>query len=134
MECFQPAFEAVRKVLNMVERRLNTELALSSLASFECTLRYIPIIMPDNMKGRYPARSKLRKKERLYLCAPQLDYEVFVTGTFEEQLIECCRGISETTPHLAKLDATKEQIEDFRRILEETIQAILREYSTKTLH
>lgn len=134
MECFQPAYEAASKTLKLVERYLNTAFASSSLESFECSLRYIPIVMPDDMKERYPARSKLRRKQRLYDCAPQLDYEVFVTGTFEEQLIECCNGVSETAPHLATLGATNEQIEEFKRILEEAVPAILREHSKKTLH
>jgi hypothetical protein len=134
MECFQPAYEAAAKSSDLVERHLNTAIASSSLESFECRLRYIPIIMPDSLKGRYPARSKLRKKQRLYDCAPQLDYEVFVTGDFEDQLIEWCKGISETTPHLATLGATREQVEEFKRILEEAVPAILREHSKKSLH
>jgi hypothetical protein len=58
----------------------------SSLATLNVKLRYIPIVMPEGMRERHPARSKLRENERIYDCAPQLNYEVFVEGSFEDQL------------------------------------------------
>jgi hypothetical protein len=67
----------------------------------------------------------LRKKERIYDCAPQLDYEVFVGGSFEAQLREYLRGISESAPHLVGLGATPQQIEEFERILTKAEQRIL---------
>jgi hypothetical protein len=121
-------------VRNCVEPFLNKEFAVSSLSVFECKLRYVPIIMPVGMKERYPARSKLRKKERLYDCAPQLDYETFVSGTFEEQLREYIRGLIEIGPQLPKLGATKEQVEAFDRILAEAVDRILLERSDQTRH
>src|SRR5262245_29947783 len=110
-----------------VEPFLNAAFAASSLASFESTLRYVPIIMPKDMHERYPARSKLRKEEKLYDCAPQLNYEVFVEGKFEDQLREYVRGIAEAAPHLAGLGATSEQIEDFMKIMETAVERILAE-------
>jgi hypothetical protein len=86
------------------------------------------------MRQRYPARSRLRKKERIYDCAPQLNYEVFVDGTFEGQLQEYIRGIAESTPHLAGLGATPEQIEDFRRIMATAVERILVERPDQTRH
>ena len=71
----------------------------------------MPIVMPKGMRERYPERSKLRKKERVYLCAPQLNYEVFVNGSFEDQLKEYLRGIALSAPHLKGLGATPEQID-----------------------
>ncbi len=80
-------------------------------------LRYVPIVMPEDMHARYPARSKLRKKERIYDCAPILDYGVFVEGCFEDQLREYLRGIALSAPHLAGLGASPEQVEELKAIL-----------------
>jgi hypothetical protein len=90
--------------------------------------------MPDGLRGRYPARSKLRKKERIYDCAPQLDYDVFVSGTFEDQLREYVRGIAESAPHLAGLGATPEQIKDFEQIMATAVERILAERPDQTRH
>ena len=79
------------------------------------------------MRERYPARSKLRKKEQIYDCAPQLNYDVFVEGVFEDQLREYLRGIAESAPHLAMLGATPEQIEDFNKIMAAAVERILTE-------
>ncbi len=107
---------------------------MSSLTTIDAKLRYVPIIMPDGLRGRYPARSKLRKKERIYDCAPQLDYDVFVSGTFEDQLREYVRGIAESAPHLAGLGATPEQIKDFEQIMATAVERILAERPDQTRH
>jgi hypothetical protein len=90
--------------------------------------------MPDDMLARYPERSELHKKQRIYDCAPQLNYEVFVSGSFEDQLKEYIRGIALSTPHLKDLGATPEQIEDFKRILDEAVPRILVEQPDQTRH
>lgn len=115
------------KIRRCVEPFLNDAFAASSLSTLEGKLRYVPIIMPENMRERYPERSKLRKKQKIYLCAPQLDYEVFVNGSFEEQLREYIRGIALSAPHLSGLGATEEQIADFESIMESAVERILRE-------
>lgn len=110
-----------------VEPFLNFAFASSSLAEISGKLRYVPIIMPDEMREQYPARSKLRKKERVYDCAPQLDYGIFVEGTFEAQLREYVRGIAESAPHLAGLGATPEQIAEFEQIMATAVDRIISE-------
>jgi hypothetical protein len=107
---------------------------MSSLATLKGKLRYVPIIMPEGMRQRYPARSKLRKKERVYDCAPQLNYETLVEGSFEDQLREYLRGIAESAPHLAGLGATPEQIEDFNTIVATAVERILAERPDQTRH
>lgn len=133
-EVNQPALPALSKVHHCVEPFLNAAIGASSLATLQCTLRYVPIIMPKGMRERYPARSKLRKKERIYDCAPQLDYDVFVDGKFEEQLEEYLRGIAPSAPHLAGLGATKEQIAEFDAILAGAAEHILAERPDQTRH
>jgi hypothetical protein len=134
-EIYKDASPAHTKVRKCVEPFLNEAFANSSLAGLDGKLRYVPIIMPVDMRERYPARSKLQKKERVYDCAPQLDYDVFVTGSFEEQLREYLRGIALSAPHLAGLGATKAQIDDFKKIMSIADDRILTEHEQfRTLH
>lgn len=134
VEGYQPAYEALTRTRRCVEPYLNAAFAASSLTSLEGELRYVPIVMPDGMRQRYPARSELRRKEQLYLCAPQLDYDVFVEGTFEEQLREYLRGIALSAPHLAGLGASPQQIKEFEMILEGAVARILTERPDETRH
>jgi hypothetical protein len=64
-ETFQAADPALDRVRRCVGPFLNTAFATSSLSTLEAKLRYVPIVMPEMLRQRYPARSKLRKKERL---------------------------------------------------------------------
>ena len=134
MEVHQPASAASNRTRLCVEPFLNAAFAASSLAALEGELRYVPIIMPEDMQKKYTARSKLRKRERIYDCAPQLDYETFVDGTLEDQLREYLRGIASAAPHLAGLGATPEQIEDFNRIMETAVERILTERPDQPRH
>jgi hypothetical protein len=133
-EVFQPAFAALDQTRRLVEPFLNSGFAASSLATLQCKLRYVPIVMPENMHARYPARSKLRKKERIYDCAPILDYEVFVEGKFEDQLREYLRGIALSAPHLAGLGASQRQIADFEAIVATAAERIIATHSNQTRH
>lgn len=133
-ECYRPADEGLQRARNCVEPFLKAALAASSLAGLEGELRYIPIAMPPDMRARYPARSQLRKKERVYVSAPQLDYETFVNGTFEDQIREYLRGIALATPHLARLGASPAQVRDFEALLTNAIQHILAVRPDQTRH
>jgi hypothetical protein len=133
-EVHQSAFSALDRARRCVGPFLNAAFAGSSLATFECKLRYVPIVMPKNMHARYPARSKLRKKARLYDCAPMLNYDVFVDGTFEDQLAEYLRGIALSAPHLAALGASRQQVEDFEAILVGAVARIVTERPDQTRH
>lgn len=133
-ESHQPAGSALEKARKCVESFLNTALAASSLANLQCRLRYVPIVMPENLHARYPVRSKLRKKERLYDCAPVLNYGVFVEGRFEDQLREYLRGIALSAPHLADLGASPRQIAEFNDILASAVDRIVAERLDQTRH
>lgn len=124
-EIYRPANDSSEKVRHAVEPYINEVAEASGLNELDCKLRYIPIIMPDGMKERYPARSKLRKKEKVYDCSPQLNYEVFVSGTFEAQLREYLDGIAPSAPYLAELGASPEQVEEFKAILSGAYDQIL---------
>jgi len=130
-EVFRLADPALDKARRYVEPFLNGAFSASSVAALEGELRYVPIAMPEGLRQRYPARSELRKKERVYVSAPQLNYEIFVKGSFEDQLREYLRGIAESAPHLAGLGATSQQIEDFNKIMATAVECILTEYEDK---
>ena len=133
-EVFRLASDSLTATWRSVEPLLNAMFEASSLALLDCELRYIPIVMPEAMRGRYPARSALRKKEQIFICAPQLDYDVFVDGSFEDQLREYLRGIAESGPHLADLGASPQQVEDFNRIMASAVERILAERPDQTRH
>ena len=116
-ESFRPATPALVAVERCVEPYLNAAFENSSLATIDGLIRYVPIVMPEDALGNYPERSKLRRKQNIYDCAPQLDYNVFVDGSLEEQLAEYLRGIALSAPHLAGLGASREQVAEFEAIL-----------------
>jgi hypothetical protein len=116
-EVHAPAYSSLTTTRRLVEAFLNDALARSMLSSLKGKLRYVPIVMPDDMRENYPPRSKLLKKERIYECAPQLDYKTFVSGSPSDQLKEYLRGIMEAAPHLAGLGASSAQINELERIL-----------------
>jgi hypothetical protein len=124
-EVFMPADAALEAVRNRVEPFLNTQFAKTSLAELDCTLRYVPIVMPSGMREQYPARSKLRTKQRLYDCAPQLDYDVYVSGNFANQLREYIHGVATSAPFLAKLGATTQQTAAFEAIMASAVELLL---------
>ena len=133
-EVHQPAYDSSVLVRRAVEPFLNSAFAASSLATLDSKLRYVPIIMPEGMRERYPARSKLRKKERIYDCAPQLDYEVFVSGRLENQLAEYLRGVVLAAPELAGLGASSAQIAEFEAIVAGAAERILAERPDQLRH
>ena len=126
-----PASEVCRRAL---EPLLNDLFKKSGLAEFDCKLRYVPIIMLPEAALRYPARSRVRRRERVYDCGPQLDYETFISGDFEQQLLEYVAGIRTSAPHLAKLGASKDQIAEFEQILSRTVEHILANQLDQTRH
>jgi len=95
----------------------------------------------DSLRSNHHARGyagassralQIAKKERLFDCAPQLNYEVFVEGTFEHPLREYLRGIAESSSHLAALGASTEQIAEFEAILESAVDCIVAERQDHT--
>lgn len=97
-------------------------------------LRYVPIVMPTEMHDRYTERSKARIKQRIYVCAPHLDYDLFVSGTLERQIDEYLRGVALSAPHLKKFGFTPEQVSEFERILAAATKRILEERPDQTRH
>jgi hypothetical protein len=119
-EVFRLAYPALDRVRKLVIPHLNDAFSDSCLADLAIEIRYVPIVMPPDMRERYPARSKLRLKEHLYDCAPQLNYETFVSGSAQAQLEEYLDGIASSEPHLAGLGASDHHLSAFHDILRAT--------------
>lgn len=117
LETYREVYESVEDVRRLVEPYLVAALDKSSLATVDVTLRYVPIVMPRGMRERYPARSRLRKREKAYDCSPQLDYDIFLNGSFARRLDEYLRGLSPAGPRLAELGVSPTQMADFSAIL-----------------
>lgn len=95
-----------------------------SLKNSDIKLWYVPIVMGKEWIDLYPARSRVSRKEKRFSCCPQLSYEIFVSGTYNECLAEYLRGLEEVPSGIRKLGATDEQIEDFKAIMDECYQAL----------
>lgn len=133
-EVYQPALQALTAVRRCVEKLINEEISKSDLLSLNGKIRYVPIVMPVEMHARYPERSKLRRKERIYDCAPQLDFNLFVGDDFEAQVREYVRGIAFSVPHISAFGASAEQIEKFEQILKSTIDKAVVERPDQIRH
>lgn len=133
-EVYRSADEGLEAARLCVEPFLNAAFAKSSLSGLNCTLRYVPIVMPEGMRERYPARSRREKGQPIYNCCPQLDYDIFIEGTLEAQLREYIRGIATSAPFLRDLGASPQQVQDFNSILESAVERLVVERPDQTRH
>ena len=118
-ESTQLAAEKLSEVWGIPDNALTEALALSSLAEVDAEIRYIPIIMDEQFRARYPARSRVERKNRIYNCCPQLDYDAFVAAAPAERALIYLDGLRECGAGLAKLGATPAQVAEFDAILDE---------------
>lgn len=110
----QPAVQATR---TLVKPLLAAAWSRGPLADLDVTIRHVPIVMDEEGRGRYPARSRTRKNQNLYDCAPQLDYPTFQRGRPESQIAEYLRGLEECAAALPKLGASPAQVGAFLETL-----------------
>jgi hypothetical protein len=125
-EVFRVAFPALGRVRRVIEPRINDALAGSTLSNLPGEFRYVPIVMPPEMQHRYPSRSQLRADEGVLVCAPQLQYDVFVKTNSADQVVEYIRGIAGCLEHLRGLGASASQVKEFEAILDGVSAELLR--------
>lgn len=118
-EVAKPAHAALAHCERLLEAELNKALADSDLTGLKGKFRYVPIVMPPDWAVNYPPRSKLRKNEGdgVYDCAPQLNYETFIKGSFEEQMAEYTRGILMEAAQITGLGASLDQVREFEDLV-----------------
>jgi hypothetical protein len=112
-ELHEPASSAYVKVSRNANRFILDRIENSSLVKLDCTLLYVPIIMPEKMHIRYRARSRLLRAKKTYECCPHLDYSKFLTENFDIQMREYIDGLAASEQNIAKLGASEQQIKDF---------------------
>lgn len=116
----QAAYPSFRRVARSVVGYLNVWFGGSELKDLSAQISYIPIVMNEEARARHPARSRLSRTERVYYCCPQLDHEVFVSGSHNRQLEEYVQGLKECVARLLDLGASPTQVAAFRRALQDT--------------
>jgi len=107
------------RVCQHIEQTLKARQKGTVLESLTAEVNFCPILMDEDLRQYYPARSSTDKKDSVYYCCPQLNYRLFVSGTFEEQLGNCIDELLLADEPLKVLGATPEQREVYRDILEE---------------
>jgi hypothetical protein len=113
------AREKLVAIRSTVEDNLNEAFRAGTLADFDAKIFYVPIIMDERFRARYPARSRVERKNRIYNCCPQLDYDTFVAAAPAERALIYLDGLRECGAGLAKLGATPAQVAEFDAILDE---------------
>lgn len=107
-----------------IEKALAAAILDSPLQDLDVKIRYIPIVMDENGRQKYKARSRLERGKKIYNCCPQLAIQPFLTGTPRERFAEYLGGLTECGPALAKLGATDEQVNRFNLMLVETLETL----------
>jgi hypothetical protein len=113
------AREKLVAIRSTVEDNLNEAFRAGTLETFDAKIFYVPIIMDERFRARYPARSRVERKNRIYNCCPQLDYDAFIAAAPAERALIYLEGLRECGAGLAKLGATPAQVAEFDAILTE---------------
>ncbi|WP_267389729.1 hypothetical protein [Sphingomonas sp. GC_Shp_3] len=116
-EVYKSASDAILQCARKIETILAEGFSSGSLSDLDMELRYVPIVMPMESHLKYKERSKCRLKQRIYDCAPHLDYETFVSGSYAAQIEEFIRGMKTSAPYLTRFGASDKQVAEFEEVL-----------------
>ena len=122
-ETYGAAGDAVDEVRRRVQPFLAERLLRSELRDVVGEIRYIPIVMPDNLLEKYKERSGLNKPQSIYVCAPHLSYELFLNGSFDQRKREYLRGLSLSLPYLNGLNLSESQVGVFAQMIRDAAEA-----------
>lgn len=114
----------LRTIRDISETAFLPILADYSVWELDCKIRYVPIIMRPDWAARYPARSRLERKKRIYNCCPQLEFEPFQLKKQQVAATVYIEGLRECGPALIKLGATAEQAGEFELALDAALEAV----------
>jgi hypothetical protein len=103
---------------SLVEPELNSRLSGSPrLAPLKLQIRYVPIVMPDEMAKWYPERSSANVRRQIIDCAPHLSYSIFAGGDKKEMMKEYIRGIRLAVDFMPSFSLSSEDISEFNDML-----------------
>lgn len=105
------------RVCEYLERSFNRELNASSLSTSSVEINFCPVLMDAELRQYYPARSKISKSEGVYYCCPQLDFDVFLHGSFEAQVENCLAELKASGEYLRRLGMNSEELLELQGIL-----------------
>jgi hypothetical protein len=129
-EASDKAPELLTPIQLPIQAAINDALSVSVLASLDIKgIRYVPIVMSEKWRDKFPARSQARHKERVYSCCPQLDYDAFVGGTPAQRIAIYLDGLQDCSAGLKKLGATPQQVAAFEAIVKEVKERLIAEAS-----
>lgn len=132
-EVSRQASPALDRSRRCVESYLDRKFSNSSLIHFDCTIQYIPLVMDGEFKSH--VKSQVIQSDFVCCCAPKLDHDTFVDGTFRDQLQEYVRGLAECAPpYLSELGASEEQLRDFNLIMSRAVDEILEADPDRTMY
>ncbi len=116
-EVYEPVAETLGDIRKRTEPLLNERFASSTLSDFDYELLYVPVVMPELMRIRYPSRFRLLRKAKRIECGPQLSYEIFNSTDQQTQVREYCNGLLAALPFMVRGGATSAQVRDYESIL-----------------
>jgi hypothetical protein len=116
-EVYKPTSDAIFRCARHIETIIEDSFQRASLSELDMELRYVPIVMPTEWHHKYKERSRCRLKQRIYDCAPHLNYETFVSGSYAAQIEEFIRGMKTSAPHLLWFGASDKQVAEFEEFL-----------------
>lgn len=111
-------FKSYVRMMRYIEKKIAEGQKGTSLEDLDAEVSFCPILMPEERRQYYPARSRLDRKNRVFYCSPQLDYDVFLSGDLKGQLNNCIEELLEAAEPLRKLGASEQQIQDYVEMLE----------------
>ena len=127
-EIFKDVDQSTESIRRAVQPFVATSISEGILGELKVKIRYVPIVMPDILLRRYPARSEIKKSKNIIDCAPQLDYKVFLSGTWNEMLQDYLSGLDYCIDAIAKVGGTKMQAECFRGVLDDTFEVLKKSF------
>jgi hypothetical protein len=108
---------AIEKIRRAIEPMLQDLLRRSQFATTKLLVRYVPIVMRPELIDRYPPRSEARLEQRVLDCAPELDYETFVRGSFVDQVRAYVDGLRTASVLLPEFGFSLADAHDFEALL-----------------
>jgi hypothetical protein len=117
-EMEEPAAERMLRIGRLVDNCISRRLEESPARSINIDIGYVPIVMTDPY-NRYPARTKLRIKQRKLDSAPKLDFHRFVNSSVLDAAKIYLAGLIEELPLIRRLGPTDDEYDCIIRLFED---------------
>ena len=99
-------FDLLRTALDFFPARL----AEGVLGRLDLELCYVPILVPKELAGGYPARSRIDRAKRVMFCSPQLDADEWLAASVGGRITAYAQGLRECAPLMRDMGATDAEV------------------------